>query len=1293
MSDEKSYIKPPRKLVIDSTNGGKNWKEWLQQYNWYGIATQIDKKSKEVQAATFMMVIGEEASCIFNTFGLSEEEQKDVEIIKQKFQEYFMPRENEIYERYQFNKIKQVEGQSFDEFLTIIKTQAARCNYGTLQETLIRDKIVIGVLLDSTREKLLIEPKLTLKRAIDICKLCEQTKKELNEIKEEHSSQMPTPSIINAVKSGDTTKGKHKIFLCHRCGTKHAPRKCPAYGKACTACGVMGHFAKKCRSKNKSKKEMGNKKVNEIYKETSSEEEQDLYLHEVRVSSLLNNTDWIQSIKFKNKCIKFKLDTGAQCNVLTLDLANKINAKIETSRTKNLVSYSGHKIKVKGEINIQGQINGIDAILNFKIIEENQFPILGKETCQKYNLLVRPETSMMTHSLQIDEQIFKGLGCLKDFKYDIDLVGNAKFEIIPPRKIPHSIKKDVQEELNKMVEMKVIEPTTEPTPVVSPMVIVRKNNKLRICIDPSQVNKNLLRRHFPLKTIDDITAKIRDAKYFTLLDCKKGFWQIPVTERTKKYLTFSTPWGRYSFKRLPFGLSASPEIFAQILTDLLKNVENVESSMDDILIYGKTLEQLKDTTNRVIDLLKNAGLRLNKDKCIFNSSRIRFLGHVLTDQGLEPDPEKIEAIERLQTPKNKKMLQRLLGMVTYLSKFIKNLSQITQPLRILLNKDVSWVWDHEQQEAFEEIKAQLVSPPVLKYYDVNKDVVLSVDSSSTAFGALLMQEGHPIAYGTKSLTKAQLNYPQIEKEASAIRFACKKFHEYIYGKKLVVETDHQPLQTIFKKPIQSAPPRLQRILFDLAVYSPTVIYKKGKDIPIPDALSRDCNHQSEDEEEDNLEVNVILPISNNFTKMLREEIAKDEKMQKLVKNIMHGWQENDKYVDNEIKHFTTFKEELAFYDGLLFKGHKLVIPDSLKLHVLKLIHEGHLGIQSSIKRAREVVYWKNLALEISNYVNNCTVCVRTQRSNTKESIILKKIPEYPAQIIATDLFHFQKDNYLLIVDSYSGWFEFKKLKYANSTEVIQFLKEWFSNHGICETLESDNGPQFSSKEFADFSKSWSFFHQTSSPHYPKSNGLAERFVQTAKLLLKRCAYDNTDIYAALLNLRNTPRDPQLQSSAQRMFSRSTRSKLHGCSDLLKPKIVENVPKNLEKARQTQKQYADRHSSKNSEKFKNDDTVALQTGHRQWITGRVIDDKVAPRSILVQTDDGQTYRRNSIHLKQTKVNIPRQEPAINIPPEGHEDKHYSSLEERNPIESTHQETLTATRSRSGRIIKKPDRLDL
>ncbi|XP_062544588.1 uncharacterized protein K02A2.6-like isoform X2 [Armigeres subalbatus] len=642
----------------------------------------------------------------------------------------------------------------------------------------------------------------------------------------------------------------------------------------------------------------------------------------------------------------------------------------------------------------------------------------------------------------MEKSLFNGLGCIKGFVYDIDLVENPVFRNDPPRRIPHALRSNVKEELDSMLKMGVIEPITEPTPILNAMVIVRQKGKLRICIDPSQVNKNLLRRVHPLSTVEEISSRICGSKHFSILDMKKGFWQIPVSDRTKKYLAFGTPWGRFTCLRLPFGLASAPEVFQNLMSSLLEGI--------------------------------------------------------VSNVGLKADPEKLEAIQKLKHPTNKLELQRVLGTITYLGKFVENLSALTEPLRRLLLKDAEWLWGHDQEEAFLKIKQILMTPPVLTFYDVNADVTLSVDASSKAFGAALLQNGKPVAYASKSLTKAQENYPQIEKEAAAIRFACNRFHDYIYGKRLKIETDHKPLESIFKKSLDRAPPRLKRILLDVVQYAPEILYKKGSDIPLPDILSRDVDNVESTEQSDELEVHIVLQMSKTARQEIVLESSRDPEMAKLAQVIMDGWPSEKNKLPDVLRKYWSFRDEMAVYEGLIFRSHQILVPRSLRNKMLKEIHRGHTGIQGCIRRAKQSLFWVGMTTEITRMVEQCSVCEKHQRSNIKHELINNEIPTLPFEVVSSDLFYFDGSEYLLVADNYSGYFDFAKLRESTSKSVVEKLKRWFATHGIPRVLYTDNGPQYSASEFATFSKEWSFDHITSSPHFPRSNGLAESIERRAQ---------------------------------------------------------------------------------------------------------------------------------------------------------------------------------------------------
>jgi hypothetical protein len=283
-------------------------------------------------------------------------------------------------------------------------------------------------------------------------------------------------------------------------------------------------------------------------------------------------------------------------------------------------------------------------------------------------------------------------------------------------------------------------------------------------------------------------------------------------------------------------------------------------------------------------------LKLNKKKCKIRVEEVPYIGHTLTSKGLKPDDEKVKAILQMPEPATKQDLQRFMGLIQYLSKFIPKLSEKAAPLRALMKKNATWSWNRGHQVAFQELKEECSKQPTLRYYDVSKPVRISADNSKSGLGAVCLQEGQPVAYASRALSPAQERYAQIEKELLAIVFACEKFHQYIFGKKVQVETDHKPLVSIFKKPLNDCPMRLQRMLLRLQQYDLEVEYKKGAELYVADALSRAYQEiDPGDTLEEELEIHTVLPISNDKLKQLQSETQKDPVLQKLKNVILNSW--------------------------------------------------------------------------------------------------------------------------------------------------------------------------------------------------------------------------------------------------------------------------------------------------------------------------------------------------------------------------------------------------------------------
>jgi hypothetical protein len=266
---------------------------------------------------------------------------------------------------------------------------------------------------------------------------------------------------------------------------------------------------------------------------------------------------------------------------------------------------------------------------------------------------------------------------------------------------------------------------------------------------------------------------------------------------------------------LPFGIVSASEVMQCAMSNIVEDIPGVEVIIDDILVTASTLQEHDERLEMVLKRARENNLKLNKNKCEFRKREVQYVGHLLTSEGVKPDPEKVRAVENMKAPTDKKSLMTFLGFIQYLSKFLPNLSSKSDKLRVLLKKDIVFYWDHEQESCFNELKKMVTNAPVLKYYDPDVPITLSVDSSSKGLGAAITQQGKPVAYASQALTETQQRYSQIEKETLAIVFGVKKFRQYLYGQKFIVESDHKPLQTIFKKSLKDIPLRLQRMLFDL----------------------------------------------------------------------------------------------------------------------------------------------------------------------------------------------------------------------------------------------------------------------------------------------------------------------------------------------------------------------------------------------------------------------------------------------------------------------------------------------
>uniref|UniRef100_A0A3P9LL44 Gypsy retrotransposon integrase-like protein 1 n=1 Tax=Oryzias latipes TaxID=8090 RepID=A0A3P9LL44_ORYLA len=589
----------------------------------------------------------------------------------------------------------------------------------------------------------------------------------------------------------------------------------------------------------------------------------------------------------------------------------------------------------------------------------------------------------VTNSMDEFKDVFTGIGLFPG-ECTIHLDPKATPVVHPPRRVPHALRSRLKKELENMEEQHIIVKVTEPTEWVNSMVVAEKprTGKLRICLDPRDLNKAVKRPHYPLPTLDDITAKLAGARYFSVMDARSGYWAIKLTDESSKLTTFNTIFGRYRFLRLPFGLVSAQDEFQRKIDETYEGLEGVTAIVDDILIYGKTKAEHDRNLHAMLQRSRERGVRLNPDKSIICATEVSYFGHRLTADGIKPDPEKIRAIKEMEAPKNKGELETLLGMVNYLSKFAPCLSDINAPLRQLLKESSEFVWDAQHEQAFSKMKELITREPgpVLTYFDPSKQLKLQVDASKYGLGAVLLQDSKPVSYASRSLTDSEVNYAQIEKELYAILFGFKRFHHYVYGQHVIVESDHKPLEPIMQKPLALAPPRLQRMILQLQRYSFTILHKPGKDIPVADTLSRKSLPSQDDNMSEGMDLQVHtvydnLPVSDIRLKEIQEETSKDTQLTVLKNIINNGWPEERKKCPQVAAEFWNHRNELSVINGIVFKGEKIIIPALLRAEMLSRVHVGHMGMEKCKQRARDILFWPGMSKDIENVVQNCTTCL------------------------------------------------------------------------------------------------------------------------------------------------------------------------------------------------------------------------------------------------------------------------------------------------------------------------------
>lgn len=1270
------------------------WPEWREQFLTFRIATKLKNDEGTVQVHSLLYAMGPEATKIYKKFVWPEPAEgaappaiphnENFDDVLKQFDDYFVPKKNIFHERARFYARNQQKGESVESFLRAINDLSLTCNF-TEPDEQIRDRLVLGLQDQEVSRKLQLEDTPpTLADAINTARHYElvnshiQSNAASSDIDNLHYSSSRSRGNprgrggrgMSSARGRSKGRGNHMHATqnnfsdcgnCVNCGKQHQQGLgCPAKGRRCRACGKYNHFESVCMSSRRGGVRRGGhnrrrgRGLSEVqfYQCDYEDQYEDQYEDSVEQEEPFFNLDsvggayepvWREQIVLGNTRMTFKLDCGADLTVISKQAYRQNFSDIPLKPPTVSLRSVGEPLKCLGHFSTTAHHRDKSCHVDVYVADHETEGLLGRPALVSLDLVKRVDP------VNQKDPIFGNLdkNPIKTQPVKIVLKENAEPYSVPvARRVPLPLLGKVKAELDRLQACGVIEKIEEATDWCAPIVpVLKKNGNVRLTTDFKHLNKSVKRERYILPSIEDITHRLAGSTIFTKLDATSAFFQLPLDPGSAKLTTFITPCGRYFYKRLPQGITSAPEIFQKTLENLLEEHRDTTICFfDDILVHSKNDSEHEQHVQETMNTLRDANVKLEQEKCEFGKKEVNFLGFKVSKDGLRPDPEKVKAIVEMPAPKDVPELRRFLGMTNFLGRHLENLSSILHPLNSLLEKDAVWQWGPQQREAFQQVKTLLTTAPTLAFYDPSLPTTVSADASSYGLGAVLLQlhDGvqRPVAYCSRSLTRAEQNYAQIEKELLASVWACEKFSRYLIGLDFTLLTDHKPLIPLINtKDLSEIPIRCQRLMIRLNRFAPTALHVPGKEMYVPDTLSRcpipaaEAEVQISETAVDDYvrQITSSWPVSDKFLQKVKEESEKDMSIKVAMDFTIKGWPSYCEDVPLAARDFYAFRSDLSVVEGLLTYGDRIVIPHSLRKKVLDIIHQGHQGITKCRERARTTVWWPRMGKEIQSLVSSCAICLQKQPSHSREPMKPSTPPDRPFQRVATDILEFQRTHYLVLVDSYSRYLEISQLSNLTSAHVISKMKTVFARHGVPETVISDNGTQFTSAEFRDFADKWNFDHQTSSPHYPVSNGQAESAVKIAKSILSQ-----EDPALALLVYRSTPLPNLSSSPAELAFGRKIRSNLPTLPKTLKPRLVspEDVFARDTAAKEKQKLHYDRrHGVRPLTPLKPGDSVLVKTDEeKKWGNrAEIVSNTTAPRSYIIKRPDGTQMRRNRKHL--------------------------------------------------------------
>ncbi|UYV67953.1 hypothetical protein LAZ67_5002609 [Cordylochernes scorpioides] len=1236
--------------------------EYVRYFNNYMIAEDKLNVEENRKIAIFFNSVGAEAQRQYYTLPKASTVTSLSEAIDLLRQRYVKSRPWVI--RMKFNDRRQLQGETIADYISALRALAKDCAYGSMEDGLIRDRFIVGTKIKQLRDRLLVETTdLNLDQVVQLATQYEKAQEDNNMFDN-------TPEGINKIAANDrrtepNLRERKKIstnFKCLRCGGKHKATSpdCPAKDVKCHQCLKVGHFKKYCSSKF-SVKNITMAQCNQPIHQPSKLE------MDLNVNGGTSNV-----------LIKFLVDTGSSVSLISESLYSKFfeNIKLNPASVA-LKSYTQQAIHVLGDLpaKIKHDNTVVHTLLH---VVRADSPILGLELFNKLGLPIKDgKVNQITES----SKILETLPFAKDIEYKI-FVDTS----VPPvqqklRRLPPVILDEVHMEIQRLVKMDIIEPIVT-SKWISPIVVSKKKDgSIRLCVDLREPNKAVILDAYPIPLIEDILSSLHGCKIFTNLDLSQAYHQIRLHPDSRYLTAFITHMGIYQFKRLPYGLSSAPGAFQRYLSELLMDIKGVSCYLDDIIIGGSSMEDHDKKLNQVLSRLREVNLMLNDAKSIYRQKSLKFLGHIIDDNGVHLGEELMKPLLDAPPPKDKSGLRSLIGMINWFQKYIPNKSTIMEPLQKLLKKSVPFKWRGEHAKALQTVKDSLKKGQVLALFCPKLPTVITTDASHSGMGCVVSQlsekgEERIVACASRTLSDAERKYSIVEKEVLACVRACEKFRRWVWGLKFTLRTDQSSLTTLLTtKGNDRAGLRIARWSTRLMNFDYNIEYKKGRDNVLPDYLSRSSLSSYEDYDG---EVELIASINQDMLAISEEEFLREcslcPEIIALKEQLMKPWSNNE---SSQLNKYFRLRNNLSVQEDLILneKGKNLV-PVSLRNKLLSFAHKAHQGMVRTKQRLRESYWWPGMDKDVEDLITNCWVCKNHDKrlKSIRVPITPVERPANPWTKLGLDIVGSFIDSEIgfrfaiTLIEYTSKWPEVFCTNKTTSKVIINFWKI----EGFPREIVTDNGTPFISEEFEDFLRSNGIKHIQTADYHPACNGEVDNFNKTLKSTVLTAHLQHTEVKRTiqlfLREYRSTPHTVTKQTLSAVLHGRTLRTLVH-----VFDKEVKTTPPE-EACRQEDK--SDSESKSCSPKLQVGDQVKVQAGDpvmkgRSKLRGPfTITKQLRPFTFVLS--DGKVWIARRLRLYQkcagtyTRPDIRHE---LGIHPALHLDDHASQEESSPPPDSS------------------------